>query len=283
VAVVEVRGPISDEAPDAGADRVADVPHVTAALRACAEDPRVGAVVLYVDSPGGSALASDLMAREVERLRALKPVVAYFANVAASGGYYVSALAHKIVAEPTAITGSIGVIAMRVVVAEAAERAGVRHESVPRGARAELFSPYRKWTDDERAALDRSIDQVYEDFVRIVARGRGKSPDEIEPLARGRVYSARDALAVGLVDELGSFARAVQLAAQTAGLDASLDPVRVSARKLERGPIPDPSDKARAMVGEVLLRDALPWARLAQQCAREPVLLLDPSLAGVGA
>jgi protease-4 len=280
VAIVEVRGPITTEAPGQGASRVADVAHVSAALRAAAASPAVGAVVLYVDSPGGSALASDLIAREVERLRDKKPVIAYFANVAASGGYYVAALADRIVAQPTSITGSIGVVAMRFVLGAAAAKIGISHESVRRGARAELFSPYRAWTDDERAALDRSIDEVYDDFVSIVAKGRKRPTSEIEPLARGRVYAASDALSVGLVDELGDLARAVTIAAERASLDPELDPVRIVPSRSDLPPIEPPKGPARAMIATALFDELAPWRALAHTIEREPVLLLDPSLVG---
>jgi protease-4 len=278
VAIVDVRGPIAVDAPNAQADRVVDVARVSAALRACAKDPAVGAVVLYVDSPGGSALASDLIAREVERLRARKPVVAYFANVAASGGYYVAALADRIVAQPTSITGSIGVVAMRFVVEDAARRAGVTHESVRRGARAELFSPYRRWSDDEREALDRSIDEVYDDFVKIVARGRNMPESQVEPLARGRVYAAKDALAVGLVDELGDLARAVIVAAERAKIDPTLGPVRVTPPRAPQPPIGPAT--VRAAAAEAIAGEALPWVAFLESSEREQVFLLDERLVG---
>ncbi|MBL8678830.1 MAG: signal peptide peptidase SppA [Myxococcales bacterium] len=281
VAIVDVRGTITTEAPSGGADRVADVAHVSAALRAAAASPSVGAVVLYVDSPGGSALASDLIAREVERLHAKKPVIAYFANVAASGGYYVAALADRIVAQPTSITGSIGVVAMRFVLGGAASKLGVSHESVKRGANAEIYSPYRAWTEDERAVLDRAIDEVYDDFVSIVARGRKRPASEIEPLARGRVYAASEALSVGLVDELGDLARAVALAAERASLDPTLDPVRVIASRKDLPPIEAPKSAARAAIASALFDDLAPWRALVRTLERESVLLFDPNLAGV--
>ncbi len=226
VGVVEVRGAIVAESPYRGA-RAADAVRVIAALRAARENRHIGAVVLFVDSPGGSALASDLIAREVERLREKKPVVAFMSDVAASGGYYVSALANEIVAQPTTITGSIGVFALRFVVERALEKLGITHEVVRRGARADVLSPYRKWTDDERAALDREIDGFYRDFVAIVARGRKRTVEEIEPLARGRVYTGEAAQAVGLVDTLGGLDVAIARAATLANLDVSAEPVAV--------------------------------------------------------
>lgn len=216
VGVVEVRGPIVGEARVAfGA--VADAHRITAALRSARANPAIGAVVLHVDTRGGSALASDLLAREVERLREKKPVVAYFADVAASGGYYVGALAHEIVAQPTTVTGSIGVIAMRFAASRALEQLSLTHEVIRRGERADLMSPYRVWSEGDRAAFDREIDGLYRDFVAIVARGRGRPESEIEPLARGRVYAGADAHAAGLVDRLGGMNVALERARTLAG------------------------------------------------------------------
>jgi protease-4 len=226
VGIVEVRGAIVSEAPLAFG-RVADVSRVTGALRAARRNRAIGAVVLYVDSPGGSALASDLIAREVARLREKKPVVAYFADTAASGGYYVAAPTQEIVAQPVTITGSIGVITLRFVFERTLAKLGLTHEVIRRGRRADMLSPYRQWTDDERSVLDQQIDAFYEDFVGVVARGRGRTPAEIEPLARGRVYSGRDAHAVGLVDHLGGLDVAVNRAAEIARLVAPGPPVVV--------------------------------------------------------
>jgi protease-4 len=241
VGIVEVRGAIVDDA-GAALGRIADATHVGAALRVARAHPGIGAVVLYVDSPGGSALASDLIAREVERLKEKKPVVAYFANTAASGGYYVSALASEIVAQPVTITGSIGVIAMRFVLERTLEKLGLRHEVIRRGAHADLMSPYRHWNDEERALFDREIDGAYKDFVSIVARGRKRSFDEIEPLARGRVYSGKDALAVGLVDRLGGLETAIARAAELGDVKGDRDPVMIHPpRHLPEPPEPPPA------------------------------------------
>ncbi len=283
VAIVEVRGPIAVEAGRASDDRVADVARITGALRACAASNNVGAVVLLIDSPGGSALASDLIAREVERLRERKPVVAYFGDVAASGGYYIGALAHRIVAQPTTITGSIGVVAMRVVVEQAADKLGVKHESIERGARAALFSPYRTWTEDERTALDQSIDEVYADFVRVVAKGRGMSEEAVEERARGRVYPAKQALELGLVDELGDLSRAVRIAAERAGIDGELAPLRVLRAPKELAPIASADrSPAKSIVARALLAEAAPWLALARTIERESVLLVDDRVLGAG-
>jgi len=278
VAIVEVRGPIAVNGGRGAQDRIADVAHVTAAIRACAESKAVGAVVLLVDSPGGSALASDLIAREVERLRDKKPVVAYFGDVAASGGYYIAALAHRIVAQRTTITGSIGVVAMRVVVEKAAEKLGITHESVDRGARSKLYSPYRSWTEDERATLDQSIDEVYTDFVRIVAKGRAMSEEQVEERARGRVYPAQQALELGLIDEIGDLATAIRAAAERASIDPTLPAIHVVRAPTDLPPITAP--EAKSALSSALLPEAAPWLALADTIEKETVLLVDERVLG---
>jgi len=226
VGVVELRGAIVSQS--RGGSEVADARKVIAALREARQSPRVGAVVLHIDSPGGSALASDQIAREITRLRERKPVVAYFADVAASGGYYVAAPAQEIVARPATITGSIGVIAVRFQASRALEKLDLRREVIRRGERADLMSPYRPLTDGDRAAIEREIDGVYDRFVDIVAQGRGKTAAEIEPLARGRVYAGKDAHALGLVDHLGGFELALDRAKTLAGGRFHDDPVVVT-------------------------------------------------------
>src|SRR5262249_27726743 len=135
----------------------------------------------------------------------------------ASGGYYVAAGAHSIVAQPTTVTGSIGVVAAHLVIGPLLEKLGVVTELVKRGARSDMMSPSRKLDAGERPALDREIDGFYPDLVGIVARGRGRAEDEIEKLARGRVYSGKDAHDHGLVDVLGGFERAVDEVRTRAG------------------------------------------------------------------
>ncbi len=216
VALVEVHGPIVSEARFAfGA--VASEESLARAIRAARLEPSVLAVVLHIDSPGGSALASDRIHHEVERLAAEKPVVAYLSNIAASGGYYVAAPARVIVARPQTITGSIGVVATHFVVKGLLEKLGVSTDVIKRGAHADLHSMARHLEDDERALLERDIDAFYATFVNVVARGRKRSVEEVEKLAQGRVYSGTDALACGLVDELGGLDFAIHRATELAG------------------------------------------------------------------
>jgi protease IV len=220
VGVVEIRGPIVSEARFA-AGMVADARRIVGALRVARERTDLGAVVLHVDTRGGSALASDVIAREVERLKEKKPVVAYFSDVAASGGYYVSAPAQKIVAQPSTITGSFDA-------SKALDKFDLTHEVIRRGDRSDLMSPYRSLDANDRSAFDREIDGMYNDFVGIVARGRGKSEEVIEPLARGRVYAGSAAKEVELVDSLGGLDVALMQAKTLAGGRFEDDPVVVT-------------------------------------------------------
>ena len=201
VAVVPIHGTISSGAPGTrGGMKLAST---VATLRAARSNPFVAGVVLHVDSPGGSALASDLIHREVERLRELKPVVACFGDVAASGGYYVSACADAVVAQSLTITGSIGVVSARLVSEPLLERFGVNTVSIRKAPHADMLSRPGRLAEGEGAILEREIDSFYRAFVGLVAKGRGRTVDEIEPLARGRVWSGADAKERGLVDALG--------------------------------------------------------------------------------
>ncbi|HEY1957515.1 MAG TPA: signal peptide peptidase SppA [Polyangiaceae bacterium] len=173
------------------------------AVRAARSSRRVRGVVLHIDSPGGSALASDRMYHELTQLAREKPVVAYFGNVAASGGYYAAAAAHHIVAEPTTITGSIGVIAARLVVEPLLDKLGIVTETIKRGAHAAVLDPLHRVDEDERAALEGEIQNFYDAFVGVVAEGRKWTREAVHAVAQGRVWSGRDAKEKGLVDELG--------------------------------------------------------------------------------
>jgi protease IV len=194
---------------------------VGAALRAATNDEHVRAVVLRVDSPGGSAVASDTIWREVCRVReAGKPVVVSMGEAAASGGYYIACPADVIVALPSTLTGSIGVYGGKMVVRELFDHLGLTTGAVWHGARSLMFSPRRGFSEDERERLAATIDAIYHDFVAKVAQGRGRPVVEIESIARGRVWTGRDALGIGLVDELGGLSDAVRIARSRAHLSA---------------------------------------------------------------
>ena len=224
---------------------------VSAALRAAAADDHARALVLHVDSPGGSAVASDTIWREVVRVReAGKPVIVSMGTAAASGGYYIACPADVIVALPATLTGSIGVFGGKVVVADLLERVGLTTGSIAHGDRSLMYSARRGFSDDERSRLAASIDAIYADFVAKVADGRRRSVEEIEALARGRVWTGRDALANGLVDELGGLRDAVRIARSRAGLPADA-PVRraLHVSAVSRFGRPRNSEDPRALAG----------------------------------
>lgn len=202
-----------------GTGRQAGSERVCARLRALREDDDVAAVLLRVDSPGGSAVASDAIRREVLALReAGKPVVAQMGAVAASGGYFVAMPADEVVAQPTTFTGSIGVLAGKFVVAGLLDRLGVVRENVVSGGpRAAMLAPERPFTDDERELLEAWLDEVYVDFTTKAAADRGLPLDQLEESARGRVWTGADAHARSLVDHLGGTRVALQRLAELAG------------------------------------------------------------------
>jgi protease IV len=198
---------------------------VISALGAAAGDDAVKAIVLRVDSPGGSYVASDAIWRGVgEARRHGKPVVASLGDVAASGGYYVSMAADAIVAEPGTITGSIGVVGGKQVLAGLSERVGVSHESVAGAEHALMFSVLQGFTPDEWEHLNAWLDRVYDDFTAKVAAGRGLSVEQVGEVAKGRVWTGADAKDRGLVDELGGFAAAVAIAKDRAAIPESVEP-----------------------------------------------------------
>lgn len=188
-------------------------------LAQLADDPSIAAVVLRVDSPGGSALASDLILRRVELLRERKPVVVSMSDVAASGGYYIAARATRIVAEPGTLTGSIGVITGKLATGQfQSELLGAEHETLARGARAGLYSSLSPWDEAQREVIGRRVEEIYDRFVGHVAEGRGLTLEAVHEIAQGRVWMGADAVARGLVDELGGLDAAVAAARREAGL-----------------------------------------------------------------
>lgn len=224
IAVVSVEGPIVNGRggpqglplgpSSAGGDTIAS------ALREVAADEEVSAIVLRVDSPGGSVTASETIWREVQRARDRgKPVVASMGSIAASGGYYVSMGADAIVANPGTITGSIGVITGKLVVRDLKDRLGVGSETLRTNANADAWSIDAPFTDEQRARREAEADMFYTDFVERVARGRNLRTEDVDAVARGRVWTGADALERGLIDELGGFRTAVRRAKVLAGLD----------------------------------------------------------------
>ncbi len=199
--------------------RAAGSDSVAAALRAAVKDERIKAIVLRVNSPGGSYVASDTIWREVCRAReAGKPVVASMGDLAASGGYFVAMAADVIVAQPATLTGSIGVFGGKLQTSGLFQRFGVNVQSLGQGRHALMFSPQTGFSDDEWAKLNEWLDLVYEDFTAKVAAGRSMTREAVHEVARGRVWTGADALERGLVDELGGLRRATEIARERAGL-----------------------------------------------------------------
>jgi len=190
---------------------------IVQAVRQAERDRRIAAVVLLVDSPGGSALASDLIWREVWRLRQSKPVVVLMGGRAASGGYLICASAHHIVARPATLTGSIGIWGGKFVLTELLHKLRMGHAVVQCGAAAGLYSELTPFSDQERSRIRRDQGAFYERFKAIVADGRGMTEEQVEEVARGRVWTGAQALEIGLVDELGDFGTALARAKELGG------------------------------------------------------------------
>ncbi|MFL5354730.1 signal peptide peptidase SppA [Archangium sp.] len=196
---------------------------VSAAFRKAVEDERVKAIVFRVDSPGGGYVASDTVRREVQRAREKgKPVIVSMGTYAASGGYFVSVDADKIVAQPGTLTGSIGVYGGKMVTADFWEKLGVNWEPLGMGKNATMFSSDTDWTPEQLAKNEASLDRVYEDFTSKAAAGRKLPVEKLREVAKGRVWTGEDAKERGLVDELGGFPVALRLAKEAAKLEGDV-------------------------------------------------------------
>ena len=200
---------------------------IAEALEEAGEQEDIRAVVLRVNSGGGSALASDQLWRDIERLRAKKPVVISMADAAASGGYYLASAANAIVAEPATFTGSIGIFFLRPALAGLYRKLEIGSEVLARGQHASIAAGDKPFTPIQRERTRRFVRALYQDFLKRVSTGRGISTEEVDRLGQGRVWLGEDALARGLVDELGGLYTAVQRAKVEAGLDPELDAERV--------------------------------------------------------
>jgi protease IV len=226
---------------------------VVAALRVAENSRRVGALLFHVDSPGGDALASDLIWREVERINARKPVVVLMGNAAASGGYYVSAAASHVVARRATLTGSIGVLAIRPFALGLYEKLGINPVALERGARAGFLDPSRRPDSDELRVIEGQIGRIYAEFKDRVARGRGLDLLELEGIAGGRVWTGAEALDLGLVDEIGGFREALRKAGELGGMPRDVPGVLAKVTPPRRGrPSPgEPAQSALEALGEM--------------------------------
>ena len=196
-------------------------------LNSARDDKTIKAIVLRIDSPGGSGLASDIIWRAVESAKEKKPVVVSMSDVAASGGYYIACNANKIVAEPSTITGSIGVVGGKPVVKGFYDWIGVTNEYVMRGKNAGMFRESEKFSDTERAKFEEFLKNTYQDFITKVGKGRAKEPSYIDSIGQGRVWTGRQGKENGLVDEYGGMDKAIELAKQLARIPADKGVQRV--------------------------------------------------------
>ena len=199
---------------------------IARALETAAKDDDVRAIVLRIDSPGGSPLASDRLWRLIERTKEKLPLVISMGNAAASGGYYVASAATAIVAQPATFTGSIGVFLIRPSYAGLYEKLDIHTEVIQRGALATLSSGDQPLTPAQRARTRSFVRSLYEEFIERVASGRDIAPEEVERLGQGQVWLGHAALENGLVDAVGGLHTAVELAAREAGIDEGVDPER---------------------------------------------------------
>ncbi|MHB8054669.1 MAG: signal peptide peptidase SppA [Candidatus Aminicenantales bacterium] len=187
-------------------------------FRAAREDSSIKAVVFRVDSPGGSAVASDAIWREVELTRKKKPVVVSMSDVAGSGGYWISMSADRIIAQPQTLTGSIGVIAGKFDISGLAAKLGVTTDKITFGKNADIFSPFRPMSDEDRALFKKQIRWIYGRFTAQAAEGRKMTPEAVDKIGRGRVWTGRQAKDLGLVDDLGGLPKAIGAAKALAGI-----------------------------------------------------------------
>ncbi len=246
-------------------------------LRKAAEDPSVLAIVLRIDSPGGSATGSDLIWRETVRIE--KPVIASMGDVAGSGGYYIAMGADKIFAEPGTLTGSIGVVGGKLVLGGLMGKLGITTEVISRGKNSGALSSNEPFTPEQREAFTTLLEDIYRQFVAKAAQGRKVSYEQLDQLAQGRVYTGRMAQANGLIDELGTLRDAIAAAKQAAGVPEG--------EKVELQILPRPKTIFEQLLGgpsaaaqlqsiEPELIESLRMARLFRRLFTEPTLLWMP-------
>jgi len=228
VGVVRIEGEITSGAGMSIGTPVVVDRRIIADLRRAEENRSVGAILLYMNTPGGDVVASDQVYRALREVK--KPVVVYMGGVAASGGYYIACGADEIMAHPATITGSIGVITYVPNLSELFEKVGIELQVVKSGAEKDMGNPGRPLTVEEEGIWQAIIDDAYEDFVDVVASERGLPRERVLELADGRVYSGKQAYRLELVDELGTFEDAVLRAGELAGIKGRPETVEITVR-----------------------------------------------------
>lgn len=219
-------------------------------IRSARRDDSLAALIVHVDSGGGSAMASDLICRELDLLSREKPVIVYMGDVAASGGYYIATPARKIIAQSATLTGSIGVIVAKAVTSGAEEKLSAHRETLQRGRNAGLYSDESKWSNEQREVVEANVRHYYAAFKQRVADGRGLDYDGLDAICNGRVWTGKQALDLGLIDEVGDFQRALDLACEAACLPVD-GTVRVHSVSAPHNRIlPDPAKPVDALAGD---------------------------------
>jgi protease-4 len=274
-AVGEIMSGESDASPFGG-DLVGSTT-LARAIRQARNDATIRAIVLRVDSPGGSGTASEVIWRELSLARKSKPVIVSMGDVAASGGYYIAMTGDAIVAQPATITGSIGVFSGKFALRGLYGKLGLTKEIVERGKNGAFFSEYRPWTTEERAKMHSLMASFYGDFVTKAAKGRGKSYEDIDRVAQGRVWTGAEALKVGLVDRLGGLETALDLAREKAniGKDEELSFVVLPEKKGVFETILERQEESAGGAVRILppdVRAILRWASVLS--GREPIARL---------
>jgi protease IV len=221
------------------------------ALRKANDDKQVAAIVLRIDSPGGSAIASDLIWNQIENLD--KPIVASMGDVAASGGYYIAMGADKIFATPATVTGSIGVVGGKMAIRGLYDKLGITTETIERGKNSGLFSSSGKWSESQREVIRAMMEDIYGQFTSKAAAGREMPVEELRKLAGGRIYTGRQAKENGLIDELGTLEDAIEEAKKLAGLEGD-DDIKIKV-------LPEPTNFFETLFGDM---DAEKEVRLGQ-------------------
>ncbi|WP_419763378.1 signal peptide peptidase SppA [Desulforamulus ruminis] len=220
IAVIHIEGTIVSSDPGAfGSTSVAAADRIVANLKEAREDPEIKAVLLKLNTGGGSVVGSDEIGREIERVKKSgKKVTAYMGEMAASGGYWISCKADRIIANPGTLTGSIGVILSITQLQELYDKLGVKITNFTTGPYKDMGASNKPLSPEEQQIFQSLIDDSYQDFINVVAQGRHMDPARVRELADGRIYTGKQAQAVGLVDELGDYTEAVQITAKLANI-----------------------------------------------------------------
>ncbi len=222
IAVIPLTGTITMEGSSSYSGSTITPDLVESYLRRAKEDAAVKAVVLRIESSGGEIASCQEILWQIERFKEAKPVVVCMGGTAASGGYYISSKANKIVALPSTLTGSIGVISAVINIEELLEKLGIKIEIFKGGEYKDMYRGFRELTPEERVIMKEMVDEYYEQFVEVVAEGRGLSKEDVRALATGQAYTGTKAKELGLVDELGDLDKAIDLALELAGLEEAM-------------------------------------------------------------